>query len=207
MPCKPPSTLPASMQDADAHTWQVIHVLYERPWNAGFWLRLLLTAVASVQYVSVVSAAVAADPHRSATKPSRAGVLSPCRIPGVAQPARCGALEVPENPNRSDGRRLPISVAVIPATAGPVLPDPIVVLMGGPGEDAISAAALFADQFAPLRHDRDLLLIDQRGTGRSGALRCDLYSAEEPATSLRDFFPLAAVKRCERRLRARADLT
>jgi pimeloyl-ACP methyl ester carboxylesterase len=79
--------------------------------------------------------------------------------------------------------------------------------MGGPGEDAISAAALFVDQFAPLRHDRDLLLVDQRGTGRSGALRCDLYSAQDPAASLRDLFPLAAVKKCERRLRAHADLT
>ncbi|MGH8285470.1 MAG: alpha/beta hydrolase, partial [Steroidobacteraceae bacterium] len=79
--------------------------------------------------------------------------------------------------------------------------------MGGPGEDAISAAAEFATRFASLRQDRDLMLVDQRGTGRSGALRCELYSAEEAATSLRDFFPLAAVRRCERQLRARADLT
>jgi pimeloyl-ACP methyl ester carboxylesterase len=79
--------------------------------------------------------------------------------------------------------------------------------MGGPGEDAISAAALFADQLGPLRRDRDLLLVDQRGTGQSGALRCDLYSAEDSAANLRDLFPLAAVKRCEERLGARADLT
>jgi pimeloyl-ACP methyl ester carboxylesterase len=79
--------------------------------------------------------------------------------------------------------------------------------MGGPGEDAISAAAEFADQFVALRQDRDLLLVDQRGTGQSGALRCDLYSNEDAAVSLRDLFPLAAVKRCEQQLRARADLT
>jgi pimeloyl-ACP methyl ester carboxylesterase len=166
-------------------------------------LGLLLTAAASVQWASVVNAA-AGDSQRPAADPL---VLSSCRIRGVAQPARCGALDVPENPDRPAGRRLRISAVVIPATVGPALPDPIVVLMGGPGEESISEAAEFADRFAPLRRDRDLLLVDQRGTGRSGALRCNLYSTEEAAASLRDVFPLSAVKRCERRLRARADLT
>jgi pimeloyl-ACP methyl ester carboxylesterase len=116
-------------------------------------------------------------------------------------------LHVAENPDRPKGRRLAIAVAIVPASEGPALADPIVPLMGGPGEDAISAAALFAEQLASLRRDRDLLLVDQRGTGRSSALRCDLHSAEDPAASLHDLFPPAAVKQCERQLRKRADLT
>jgi pimeloyl-ACP methyl ester carboxylesterase len=52
--------------------------------------------------------------------------------------------------------------------------------MGGPGEDAIGAAEIYARQFAPLRKDHDILLVDQRGTGRSGALRCDLFSTDRP---------------------------
>lgn len=167
-------------------------------------LRVRVMAVVSVQCASVLHAAVAANPQPGAREP--VGALSACTLPGIAQPARCGALGVPENPDRPDGRRLPIHVAIVPA-AGPALPDPIVVLMGGPGEDAISAAAVFATRLAPLRDDRDLLLVDQRGTGRSGALQCNLHSPEEAAASLRDFFPLAAVTRCERQLRARADLT
>jgi pimeloyl-ACP methyl ester carboxylesterase len=134
-------------------------------------------------------------------------VLSPCRVPDFKDDARCGVLDVPEDPNKPDGRRLSIAVAVIAAVTQPALTDPIVVLMGGPGEDAITAAGLFADQFADLRQNRDLLLVDQRGTGRSGPLPCDLYSAEDPAASLRDVFPPAAVKRCAQRLRTRADLT
>src|SRR5207249_2956103 len=118
-----------------------------------------------------------------------------------------GVLDVPENPSKPNGRRLQIGVAVIPATGPTAQPDPIVPLMGGPGEEAIQEAAYFIEQFAPLRNDRDILLVDQRGTGRSGTLRCDLYSAEDPARSLRDVFPLAAVKRCEQQLSARADLT
>jgi pimeloyl-ACP methyl ester carboxylesterase len=79
--------------------------------------------------------------------------------------------------------------------------------MGGPGEEAISAAAYYAEHFAPLRRDHDILLVDQRGTGRSSTLRCDLYSANDPAISLRDLFPPAAVNRCLQHLSARADLT
>ncbi len=51
------------------------------------------------------------------------------------------------------------------------------------------------------------MLIDQRGTGKSGALPCTLYSSADPASSLRDVFPVAALKRCVQRLQARADLT
>ena len=140
-------------------------------------------------------------------KTERGTSLSTCQLPGLEQPAHCGVFDVPENPEQPRGRRLKISVAVIPATGEQALNDPIVPLMGGPGEDAISAAAIFVDQFASLRRNRDILLVDQRGTGRSDALRCPLYSTDDPAASLRDFFPLAAVRRCEQQLSARADLT
>lgn len=168
---------------------------------------LLPAAVALIHSMSAANAAAAPDPPGAAAGPSGALVLASCDVEGLAQPARCGVLEVLENPDRPDGRRLPISVVVIPATAGPALADPIVPLMGGPGEDASSAAAEFAARFASLRSDRDLVLIDQRGTGRSGALRCALYSAEDAGASLRDLFPPGAVQRCERQLRARADLS
>ena len=135
--------------------------------EAALSLRLLI-AFLSVYCASAAQAA--GHPSKPAPGLPAAIVLSPCNIPDVAQAARCGVLDVPENPNRSGGRRLSISVVVLPAIVGPALPDPIVPLMGGPGEDAISAAAEFADRFAALRRDRDLLLVDQRGTGRSGSL-------------------------------------
>ena len=142
-----------------------------------------------------------------AAEDKRTLVLAPCRFADLTRAARCGALNVPENPDKPGDRRLSISVAVIPAAHAPALADPIVVLQGGPGEDAISSAEYFAQRFASLLDDRDLLLVDQRGTGKSGALSCNLYSARDPGASLRDVFPLAAVKRCAQRLKARADLT
>ncbi len=141
------------------------------------------------------------------TSPAAAISLQPCTLPEFREPARCGTLEVPENPERPDGRRLSIAVAVLPATGGKALPDPIVPLMGGPGEDAISVASAFVERLAPLRGDRDILFVDQRGTGRSAPLRCDLYSAAEAAENLRHFFVPASIERCARELRQRADLT
>ena len=176
-----------------------------RPWTTRVRLLLALTAAISVQFASAANAIVG-RPGRSAES-FGAIELSSCKLSGVPQPARCGVLEVPENPNQPAGRHLKISVAVIPAIGGQPRPDPIAVLAGGPGEDAIGAAEIYARQFAPLRQDRDILLVDQRGTGRSGALHCDLFSPEQPAASLRDLFPLAAIERCERRLSAQADLT
>jgi len=159
------------------------------------WLRTLL--LSTVFFWPAVHAAVV----------ERSLVLAPCRFADLTRAARCGTLSVPENPDKPHGRRLAISVAVIPATHPRAHADPVVVLQGGPGEDTISSAAYYVERFAPLLDDRDLLLVDQRGTGKSGALPCSLYSTDDPALSLRDVFPVAAVKRCVQRLATRADLT
>lgn len=152
---------------------------------------------------SFANLTVAADARQAATN---AVVLAPCELPDVQQRVRCGLLDVPENPSQPGGRRLQIGVAVISATEQ-AQPDPLVPLMGGPGEETIRDAAYFIGQFAPLRRDHDILLVDQRGTGRSATLRCDLHSPADPAASLHHLFPPAAVKRCLRQLSGRADLT
>ena len=85
------------------------------------------------------------------------------QIVSVRNRPRCGVLEVPENPDQPAGRQLKIGVAVIPAIGGKPSPDPIAVLMGGPGESAIGAAEIYAEQFTTLRHDRDILLVDRAG--------------------------------------------
>ncbi|MGH8249201.1 MAG: alpha/beta hydrolase [Steroidobacteraceae bacterium] len=133
--------------------------------------------------------------------------LAECRLPGVAEPARCGELKVPENPDQPAGRKLTIAVAVLPATGGKALADPIVPLMGGPGEDAIIAAQYFAERLASLRTERDILFVDQRGTGKSDILRCDLHDPAAPAANLRDLLPPDAVEACATELSRRADLT
>jgi pimeloyl-ACP methyl ester carboxylesterase len=136
-----------------------------------------------------------------------ADLLSPCKLPGVARAAKCGSLEVPENWDQPAGRKLSIAVAVIPAEAAGSHNDPLVPLMGGPGEATISGAEEYLDPWGPMLRERDLLLVDQRGTGKSGALTCPLFDPKNPGASLRDLLPVAPIERCTKELSARADLT
>jgi len=130
-----------------------------------------------------------------------------CTHFGMPEKARCGHIEVPENPDRPEGRRILIAVVVLPATGGRATKDPIVPLNGGPGEDTISTAADYAERFRELRSERDLLFVDQRGTGESASLRCGLYSEEERSENLLHFFVPASVERCRKSLESHADLT
>jgi len=155
--------------------------------------------------VLLVACAALLSIHALAGAPRLAA--HPCQLPDVQRPVRCAVLEVPENPERPEGRRLAIHVAVVTASSAKAQADPIAVLMGGPGEEAIGAASIYVKQFAPLLVDRDLLLVDQRGAGKSAPLPCPLYSSRAPADSLRDFFPLHAIEDCKHRLQATADLT
>ena len=133
--------------------------------------------------------------------------LQSCSVPGVRRSARCGAIEVLENPDRPGGRKLAIHFAVIPAANGHPRSDPIVPLLGGPGESAIEAAEWAVHRLEPMLNDRDLLLVDQRGTGQSGALRCHFFSPDDPAESLQNLFPPASVETCAKDLATHTDLT
>ncbi len=133
--------------------------------------------------------------------------LTDCRLPDLDEAVRCGAIQVPENPDNPDGRKITIAFAVLPATRGAALPDPIVPLYGGPGEQVIGEAGYIAGQFAALRGQRDIVLVDQRGTGRSSALRCRLFDPAAPAVNLQHFLPPKAVEACANELGVGADLT
>jgi pimeloyl-ACP methyl ester carboxylesterase len=154
-------------------------------------IRLLLLATA-LQWVGIANAT---------------DVLSPCKLPGVTRAAKCGVVEVPENWDKPAGRKLSIAVAVIPAEVAGAHNDPLVPLMGGPGEAAISDAADYLEPWGPMLRERDLLLVDQRGTGKSAALTCPLFDPKNPGASLRDLLPVAPIERCTKELSARADLT
>jgi pimeloyl-ACP methyl ester carboxylesterase len=88
--------------------------------------------------------------------------------------ARCGWFETAENPDAASGKRIRIHVAVVPSLRRQPLPDPIVVLSGGPGQAASDFYLNTIAAFERLRRDRDIVVIDQRGTGRSQRLDCML---------------------------------
>ena len=102
--------------------------------------------------------------------------LEPCRIADldglVSTEARCGTLAVPEDPADPEGRQIRLAVAIVPAIATTAKPDPLVLIAGGPGQGSIQGYAPFLGAFSGIRRERDLVLVDQRGTGDSNRLDC-----------------------------------
>lgn len=91
----------------------------------------------------------------------------------ISVSARCGTISVPENREQPDGRMLELAWAVIPARGSSVEPDPVVFLAGGPGQAARDIAPIMQGPFGDVNRSRDLIFLDQRGTGGSNALSCD----------------------------------
>ena len=112
----------------------------------------------------------------AATPPAATLQLSPCelehplRLTAVA--AECGVLRVPENPQQPAGRQIELHVARVAAISRRKQPDPLFVLAGGPGAAAGAFYASVAGAFARILRERDIVLVDQRGTGGSNALDC-----------------------------------
>ena len=89
----------------------------------------------------------------------------PCVVQGLD--ARCGTFVVPEDRSKPNGRMIGLHVVVLPAVSKPVRKDAVTYLAGGPGDAATEKAAVLRSQLASLNTSRDILLVDQRGTGRS----------------------------------------
>jgi pimeloyl-ACP methyl ester carboxylesterase len=107
--------------------------------------------------------------------------------------ARCGWLSVPENREQPEGRQVRLHVAVIPALRLEPTADPLFVLSGGPGQAAGDFYLSIAPALARLRRDRDIVVLDQRGTGRSNRLDCTF--PDESAITFTDPQKLRALAR------------
>ena len=83
--------------------------------------------------------------------------------------AHCGTFVVPENRAEPNGRTVGLHVVVLPAFSKQVRKDAVTYLAGGPGGAATEQAASLNQQLVTLNLYRDILLVDQRGTGRSSS--------------------------------------
>src|SRR6185369_16061502 len=134
-------------------------------------------------------------------------VLNDCQIEGVKGTAKCGTLEVYENRATKKGRIISLNILVLPATGDKREPDPWVYFSGGPGSAATEDAAGLADVFKRIREHRDMLFVDQRGTGKSNGLDCPMYNPDDLQSYLGYFFPVEDIRKCRPQLEAKADLT
>lgn len=94
--------------------------------------------------------------------------------------ARCGSVTVPLDRTDPSQGTTDVAYVLLPHTdtSRPAL-STIVPNPGGPG-DSTTAFSPYATAFAPLRDRRDVLLVDGRGMGQSGALSCPSLSREDP---------------------------
>ena len=147
-------------------------------------------------------------------KPASAGVatlvLKPCRVAHVDNEVKCGTLDVIENRETQQGRTIPLNIVVLPAIARNKEPDPVFLFAGGPGQAATDLAREALAILGGLNGKRDLVLIDQRGTGKSNGLSCtfpDAISPEMGDPAKRDAANRKQIAECRSKLEQKADLT
>jgi pimeloyl-ACP methyl ester carboxylesterase len=140
------------------------------------------------------------------------GKLEVCEWPGVPGDVWCGTLEVPEDRSVEGGRTIGLRVAVLPTTGDSVpAADAVTFLAGGGVVPATRYLPFFATAVSRLREGRDIVLVDQRGTGGSNALECDLpepYEIEDGGDGLEyEEAYVGAIQTCRDGIEGRADPT
>jgi pimeloyl-ACP methyl ester carboxylesterase len=131
--------------------------------------------------------------------------LQRCRVPGVAEELLCGKLEVFENRQARSGRTIKLNIIVLPALEQSAKQEPLFDLAGGPGGASTEAAGFYATAVRDIRLHRDVVLVDQRGTGQSNPLQCPHDTT--PQHFLSEMYPIEYVKNCRQVLEQHADLT
>ena len=135
-------------------------------------------------------------------EPSAAERLHPCSASEGPADSYCGKVAVWEDRQAARGRRILLNVVLLRSIKEESAPDPLFVLAGGPGQAATDFATRFQEQFRPVQTHRDIVLVDQRGTGKSNPLDCRSGDIDDsPAASLEKF------RQCLASYNGKADVT
>ena len=122
------------------------------------------------------------DVDRSLAVTPNYDLLSQCERPrearrsAIVSVSLCGSISVFENRETRTGRKIDLNIMLIPASTAVVKPDPIFFLAGGPGQSAVHTGPFLFPRLDKLRRERDIVLVDQRGTGKSNSLACEFES-------------------------------
>ena len=178
--------------------------------------RLWITALAAACLLSACKddGTRAAADGDAAVRKFGAIAFEPCTLASPMAPtsidAQCAKFDVAENPAQPTGRKIKLSIAWLPARdQGGGTADPVFFLAGGPGQAAPEYDAQVDMALRDVRKQRDILLIDQRGTGKLSPLLCRDSAGKElalPETVEADADAIAAfAHRCAQALNGKAD--
>jgi pimeloyl-ACP methyl ester carboxylesterase len=133
--------------------------------------------------------------------------LPSCKLPGIQGDVRCGTYEVFEDRAAKSGRTIKLKIVVLKALGSKPAPDAIFPLHGGPGAPATALVEMANEMLKPVRQDHDLVFVDQRGTGGSNPLTCDVDDDTKDINSFfGDILPPDKVRACREKLQEHADL-
>jgi len=134
------------------------------------------------------------------------GMMQPC-LEHLEGQVRCGRYRVWENRETSSGRTLDLAFVVADAL------DPqaegtsaVTYFFGGPGSSVTAPSPFVIEGSRELRQNRDLLFLDFRGVGASGALDCGVPYPSGTRSRFGTIFPLDQIAACRDRLSERAQL-
>ncbi|WP_057830288.1 alpha/beta hydrolase [Colwellia sp. TT2012] len=128
--------------------------------------------------------------------------LENCHLGEIRSQVKCGKLQVPENYQKPQGRQISVNFSILPAINNSEDKIPLMFLAGGPGQGAVELSANVFRDFNEIRKSRDIILVDQRGTGESSPLQCQDNVGINPYTSLVEDFTNEEVKDCLAQLTA-----
>ena len=148
--------------------------------------KITRATTASLVALTATMAAGAADDNQK-----EKFTLEPCFVDGIKNAARCATVQLPLNYDDPDGKQIPIFVAVVPSSTASPETDAFIVFSGGPGQASAEQGAFVDLAFDEILGKRDVILIDQRGTGKSYALSCNFDPIEDA-----DIEPKAAAEKC-----------
>ncbi len=137
---------------------------------------------------------------------SFARTLEPCSRADIAGQTLCGTFTVYEDREARTGRTLDLNILVVKATDPDPEPDPVVYFQGGPGGSSVDIARFITETLAEVRQRRDLVFVDQRGTGASGRLACNTPLPGGEASLFGTLFPADHIAACATRLGTDANL-
>ncbi|MEN3335474.1 MAG: hypothetical protein V7641_4839 [Blastocatellia bacterium] len=154
--------------------------------------------------IESLSASAQQKPRVAAAQTTAASPLKPCKLQGIEEELLCGKLSVFENRQSQTGRKIDLNVVVMPALDSGQHDAPLFDLQGGPGIAATPQAKWYTTDLKEYRRHREVVLVDQRGTGASNPLYC---GDDESSGYLREMYPVKYVQDCRRKLEQVADLT
>lgn len=108
--------------------------------------------------------------------------IQSCYTPGVARQAQCYRLQRPLFADSSKGKTITLGGIIVPSQAPAAANDPLIILVGGPGQSASDMTGPLLPLFNKIRNKRNIVFFDIRGTGKSSPLACDSFDDLPPLT-------------------------